>query len=453
MKSRTVSSLLFFLLCAATAAAQDYTPKFEKFTLRNGLHVILHRDSTLPLVSVNMAYHAGSAIDPPGRTGIANIAGEMLLLGTKKVPREELLRLRNEEQVSISALTTVDWVGIASVFPMHLLETAISVEADRMQNGAAAFTSERFEAIRGNLKKEHDRREKQGLGTLNQQIFHELYAEGHPYRHSSIGEQSHVDSIRFEDVRRFSERYHVPANAFLAVGGNFDPAQARKLVEKYFSGIRAGEAAGWANIPDSFVPIGQGAFIREDRMTFNQVHIIFPTVRAGHPDEPVLKLIAKLLTGSEKALMYTNLVQGNPFVQSVEVTQNSNELTGSFWITVSGKVETKLTAVYEQVMRILADLAAQGASDGELAAARNQSAIEFYTPLETFYGFGGRCDQLNLGNLYGDAPLFYFTLLQNQQLANSASIRRVAAQYLTAGNQLIVSVVPFGKTEFAVSVE
>ncbi len=453
MKNNTAIFVALFYLCAAASPAQDYKPQFEKFTLRNGLSVVLHRDTTLPLVSVNMTYHAGSAIDPEGRTGLANIAGEMLLIGTANVPREELLRLRNEERVSISALTTVDWVGIASIFPMNRLEAAIMIEADRMQHSAEAFSADQFGSMIASLKKEHARRGKQALGTLTQQVFHELYAEGHPYRHNSIGEAIDVDSITIDEVREFSRRFHVPANAFLTVGGNFDPAKTRALIEKYFSGIPGGQPAGWANIPEAFTPIGQGAFVVEDRIGFNQVHLIFPTVRAGHPDEPVLKLIAKALNGSQNALLYTNLVNVNPLVHSVDVSQSSNELTGTFWITVTCKLETRLTTVYDQVMRILEAIAAEGVSDDELTAARNQSAMEFYTPLEAFYGFGGRCDVLNLGNMLGDSPLFSFTLQQNQQLATSASVRRAAGMYLGTGNQLVVSVVPIGKTDYAVTIQ
>ena len=453
MKTRTVLPLLLICLLAATAAAQDYTPRFEKFVLKNGMHVILHRDTTLPVVSVNMAYHAGSAIDPPGRSGLANLAGEMLLLGTDKVPREELLRLREEEQVSISALTTVDWVGIASVFPMNRLEAAIMIEADRMQNAASHFREDAFDAMVANLRKAHERREDQALGTLTQQVFEELYAEGHPYRHTTVGETADVDSITLRDIREFSERYHVPANAFLAIGGTFDAARARALVERYFGRIRAGEAVGWANIPDGFQQIGQGAFIREDRISFNQLHVIFPTVRIGHADEPVLKIAARLLYGSETSLLYNNLLKTNPLVHSIEVSQTSNELTGTFWITVTCKPEARLAPIYEQVMRVLEDVAAQGVTESELASARNLSALEFYTPLEAFYGFGGRCDVLNLGNLYTETPLLPFTLLANQQSVTSASLRRAVSTYLNKDNQLIVSAVPFGKPENGVNLQ
>jgi predicted Zn-dependent peptidase len=163
--------------------------------------------------------------------------------------------------------------------------------------------------------------------------------------------------------------------------------------------------------------------------------------------------MAKILNGSENALLYSNLVKVNPMVHSVEVAQTSNELTGTFWITVNCKLETRLTAIFGQVMRVLAAISTDGATEDELTTARNQSAMEFFTPLETYYGFGGLCDVLNLGNLYADSPLYSFKLLQNQQQATSASFRSVASKYLTIGNQLVVSVVPIGKAELAVSME
>jgi zinc protease len=453
MKTRIAFFLVLISVCASPSLAQDYKPGFEEFKLRNGLKVVLYRDTSLALVSLNMAYHAGSALDPAGRSGLANLAGETLLLGTETFPRAELLRLRNEEKVSITALTTVDWVGVASVFPMDMLDTAMMIEADRMENSAAAFNDAQCTNMIKALKKEHDRRKKQVLGTLTQQIFTEIYAKGHPYRHSTIGEVIDVDSLSFDEIKRFSSRYHVPSNAFLTIGGNFDPARARRLVEKYFSGIAAGQSVKWKNLSDKFTPIGQGAFIQEDRVSFNQLHLVFPTVRAGHPDEPVLKLMAKLLNGSENALLYTNIVKVNPLVHSIEVAQTSNELAGTFWITVNCKLETRLNEIYKLVMRLLDAVATDGVNEVELTSARNQAAMEFYTPLETYYGFGGLCDVLNLGNLIGSTPMFSFNILQTQQQVTSASFRRAAAKYLTADNQLVVSVVLNGKTDFAVAVE
>lgn len=450
MKTRMILPLLLVLCAGTLVRAQDYRPDYDIFTLENGLTVVLHGDSTLPLVGVNVAYRAGSSRDPEGKTGIANIAGEMLLTGTKRVPREELLRLRETEGVSIQAQTSVDWLSIASVFPSHMLEDAIRIEADRMKNAEETVSMEIFNAIVGALQREHTRRQKTALGTLMQQIYHELYAEGHPYRHSTIGEAEDLDTLSVDDVRSFMQSFYTPSNASITISGDFDPMAVRRLVKEHFGGIAGGKPSRWKGIPDTFTPIGQGAFIREDRMEFNQLHLVFPTVRYGHADDAVLHILAKVLNGSAHAVLQKGMVSVNPAVMRAEVYQSAQEIGGNFWISITVKPEAKLQPLYGQVMQLLESLAQEGVTEEEIIAARNQSAMDFYTPQEAFYGFGGRGSVLNLGMMYGDDPLLLYTLHDRQQAVTSADIQRIAARYLNAENQLVVSAVPMGKREYAV---
>ncbi len=450
MKTRMTLPLLLLLLCGSQLRAQEYRPTFEVFTLGNGLNVVLHTDTTMPLLAVNMAYRAGSSRDPLGNTGTANIAGELLLTGTRTVPREELLRLREEDGVSIQARTSVDWFNIASVFPAAMLERAIHIEADRMKNAVESVNIEIFNAIITALKREHARRKKTALGDLMQQIYHELYAEGHPYRHSTIGESSHVDSLSVEDVRRFMKAFYTPSNASLTISGDFDPGVVRRIVKDAFGAIPSGTASRWKDIPDTFTPIGQGAFIREDRMEYNQMHLIFPTVRYGHADDAVLHILAKVLNGSAHAVLQQGMVSVNPAVLRVEVYQSAQEIGGNFWISITVKPEAKLQPLFGQIMQLLESLAKEGVTEEEIIAARNQAAMEFYTPQEAFYGVGGRGDLLNLGMMYGGDPLLPYTLYDRQQSVTSADIQRAAARYLTKDNQLVVSAVPMGKQAYAV---
>ena len=196
MNIRIRTSLLLVLLLAASSThAQNWTPAFDKFTLSNGLEVILHRDSTQPLVSVHAAYRAGSAVDPRGKTGLAHIAGEMLMMGTKRVPRTELLALHKDHNAAIQAQTGVDWVNLATTVPMNLLETAIMIEADRMLNAEHAVTKENFENITKRMRDLTEKRGKEVLGTLTQAIYNENYNEKHPYRHIKIGRASSRERV------------------------------------------------------------------------------------------------------------------------------------------------------------------------------------------------------------------------------------------------------------------
>jgi zinc protease len=450
MKRRTTLPLFLFVLCGLVATGQEYRPTFETFTLSNGLSVVLQRDTTLPLVALNMAYRGGSSRDAKGKTGIANIAGEMLLTGTRQVPREELLRLKEEEGVSISAHTSVDWLNIASVFPASLLEEAVTIEADRMKNAEQSINVEIFNAITGILRKEHTRRSQKALGDFTQQIYNEIYVEGHPYRHSTLGTATDLDTLTVEDVRTFMQRYYTPSNASLTVSGRFDTEKLRALITRKFDAIPAGIVSRWKNIPDTFTPIGQGAFIREDRMEYNMMHIVFPTVHYGHEDDAALHMLAKALNGSRHAILQKGMVEANPAVLRAEAYQSSQEIAGNFWITVVVKPEAKLQPLFGQVSQLLASIAADGLTEEEIIGARNQAAMEFYQTQEAYYGQGGRGDLLNLGMLYGNTPLFSYLQFERQQIVTSADIQRVVRRYLSKNNQLVVSAVPMGKREYAV---
>lgn len=451
MKTRITLVLALVLTLSSTISAQEYVPQFENLTLSNGLQVTLHHDSTVSFVTLNMSYRAGSSRDPKGKTGVANIAGEALLTGTEAYPREELLRLRTEGDVSIRAQTTVDWCSIASVFPAGQLELALAIEADRMSNATSTATVEVFDAIVAVIKREHERRARKPLATLMQQIYDELYGEDHPYRHATLGYSADLEKLKVGDVRDFLKRYMTPSNACLTIGGNFDPAKMASLVSTAFERIPAGVMSRWQSLPDEFTPYGQAAFNREDRIDFNQLHLIFPTVRIGHADDPALKVLATLLNGSQNSLLRKNIVDANPLIINAEVYQSAQEIGGHFWISIAVKPDMRLQSIYTQVMQLLTSVAEEGVTEEDVLAARNHVAMDFYTPLEALYGFGGRSDLLNLGMLYADNPLFHFDLYHLQQGVTSADLRRMAARYLTSGNQLIVSCIPMGKTEYAVT--
>lgn len=454
MNIRIRTSLLLVLLLAASSThAQNWTPAFDKFTLSNGLEVILHRDSTQPLVSVHAAYRAGSAVDPRGKTGLAHIAGEMLMMGTKRVPRTELLALHKDHNAAIQAQTGVDWVNLATTVPMNLLETAIMIEADRMLNAEHAVTKENFENITKRMRDLTEKRGKEVLGTLTQAIYNEIYGEKHPYRHITTGVPEQLAGITLTDVRNHVRNYFVPTNASLCIGGNFDPAQARALVEKYFGRIAPGKSGKWVNVSDAFTPLGQGAMVHEDLLSYNQLILVFPTVRSSNADEPALRLLASALAGSSNALMQRVLSRRNPAVRSVQASQSSQELAGTFWITVTCRAETRLQPIFDEVMGMLAAVARDGFPEEDLVPARNAMTMNFLSPLESFHGFGGRCDLLNLGNLMSGTPLYSFTQLAAAQAKGTADMRRVAARYLNPQNQLIISVLPHGKTAQAVSVQ
>lgn len=460
MKKSVASILLSFAL-AASLHAQGYRPAFEKITLENGLNVLFHRDTTLPIVSVNVAYHAGSAWDPRGKYGLANIAGTMLLTALPQNSLAALKRLENEGSVSYAGITNVDWTNLASTFPMQHLETALSIEADRMSKVSASITPDLVKnAIQYQIERKSDDR-KQKLADVQPRLYAEIYPEGHQYRHVSTGDTTDLRSITQADVKKFLDIFFVPANASVTIGGNFDLTQAKALARKYFAKIPGGKRMSWKAQDKVLPPLGSSALIKEAPTDYCFLYILFATAPLGDPGEPGLKMLGHFLAGASDARLKKALLEYNQSVLDVSTTQSSQELDGTFWIVVTCRQDAKLQLVYEQIMSFLAgaaqsDKAETTARNGtitetELRMARNLAEMQFLSPLEKFYGFGGRCDVLNLANLYTGNPLSPFITLQSQSDVTAFTLNDLMSKYFSRDHHVVMSIVPPGRRAQAVT--
>ncbi len=450
MKHLSILLITLLAFCGGNPMqAQEYKPAFEKFILSNGLPVTLHRDTTAPLISVHIAYKAGSARDMPGKSGTASIAIEMFLTGMKRFGNNDFIRWQKELYAAFNAQTGVDWVNFSSLYPKSYLDTALVLEADRMANAAGLLDEDMFERVRKRIISELNAAGKQPLGNVDAAIFRELYSDEHPYSHLSSGTIEGLENLTFKDVRQFITMLYVPMNASLTIGGNFDIAKTKRLVQQYFASIPPGRRFPWSQREGSFSPLGTASFIAEEAIEFNRLILVFPTVKSEHEDENRLNLFGEIMTGSRFGRLTEELSSTRADILSVEAYQSSQELSGNFWIIVTAKKDTDLTSVYKQIMRQLQLLSSQEISDEELREAKNHAAFNFYNSLELFYGFSGRCDLLNLGCLYNGNPLFTFEKAISREHVSSGSLRRIARTYLIENNVLVVSVVPAGGRDFA----
>jgi predicted Zn-dependent peptidase len=469
---KSVAFILLSIALAAPLHAQGYRPVFEKITLENGLNIIFHRDTTLPVVSVNMAFHAGSAWDPKGKYGLANIAGTMLLTALPPSSVVALKRLENEGSVSYAGITNVDWTNLASTYPMQQLETALSIEADRMSKVSSSLTAEHVKNAVQYVVKQKTQEGKQKLADVQPRLYAELYPEGHQYRHVSTGDTTDLRSITQADVKKFLDIFMVPANASITIGGNFDLAQAKALARKYFAKIPGGKRMSWKAKDKELPPLGSSALIKEAPTDYSFLYILFATAPYGDPGEPGLKMLGQFLTGASDARLKKALLEYNQDVLDVSATQSSQELDGTFWVVVTCKPDARLPLVYTQIMNKLAGATNEDASRGsailtdadkvkedrpitpvELQMARNLSEMQFLSPLEKFYGFGGRCDVLNLANLYTGNPLSPVLAMQNQAEVTTFTLNDLMSKYFSRDHHVVMSIVPPGRRAQAVTLK
>src|SRR5918997_662279 len=212
----------------------------SEFRLPNGLRVILHEDHSTPIVAVNVWYHVGSKNEVPGRTGFAHLFEHMMFQGSKNYNADYFTPLQ-EAGANLNGTTNSDRTNYYEIVPSNFLELALFMEADRMGGLLEAMTQEKLDNQRDVVKNERRQRiDNQPYGTVGERIGAIMYPKGHPYNWSVIGSLDDLSAASMDDVKAFFRQYYVPNNASLVIAGDFNPKQARALVEKYFGSIARG---------------------------------------------------------------------------------------------------------------------------------------------------------------------------------------------------------------------
>ncbi|MBI4165847.1 MAG: insulinase family protein, partial [Acidobacteria bacterium] len=216
-------------------------------TLPNGLraHFIVKRDA--PVISVQVWYHVGSKNETPGRTGFAHLFEHLMFEGTRNIPHGQFSTYIVSAGGVDNASTTEDYTLYWETIPSSLLPVALWLEADRMRN--LDISERSFNTEREVVKEERRMRfENPPYGTVVETLYRLAYTV-HPYAHTPIGSMEDLDHASLSDIQAFYDKYYVPENATLVITGDFEPAEARALVEKYFGPLARGSASGVRNIP------------------------------------------------------------------------------------------------------------------------------------------------------------------------------------------------------------
>src|ERR687891_2833825 len=201
---------------------------YTEFTLPNGLHVILHRDTSVPIVSVNVWYHVGSANERPGRTGFAHLFEHLMFEGSKNVEEGQFDLLLETAGASNNGSTNNDRTNYFIDLPSNALELALFLESDRMGYLLDTMSPDRVDGQRDVVKNERRQNyENAPYGMASIEIDEMLYPKGHPYRWPTIGHMEDLSAASYEDVVQFFRTFYAPANASLVIAGDIDPARTR----------------------------------------------------------------------------------------------------------------------------------------------------------------------------------------------------------------------------------
>lgn len=445
----TIISLVLAFAAIQAVTAQVYTPSFEKYSLENGLQVVLHQDTTIRSIVLNVAYNAGSAYDPPGKHGLANLTGSLYLVQTGEIPAQDLLAIQYKAPGKISGRTDVDIFSTSSAFPSNYLETALWIESSRMKSASNALTEPMVQDAIAKIIESRKEQADVPMKDLSQAIYANLYPEGYPYRHTIGGDTAHMATLTSKDVNSFMDRFYVPSNASITIGGYFDVDETKQWVKKYFGTIPAGKQAAFGKLPP-LPELGKASMIMEEFIDHTKMFLVFPTVPLDHVDEPALEMLGTLLAGSINGKLIDPLVAKNPYVTSVQAYQSSQLQDGNFWIVLDCTIEARLPDVLYSVQQLIERLGAVLIEDEDVADTYTLSMLGLASRMERLGGLDGRCALMNKGNLLTDSPAFYSTMVDIQRLLNANAMKEMITKYLSFENYLVVSVVPSGKTDQAV---
>jgi len=413
---------------------------FTQFTLKNGLRVILHEDHSTPIVGVNVWYHVGSKNEEKGRTGFAHLFEHMMFQGFKGYDYDYIPVIQ-EVGGSINGSTNQDRTNYWELVPSNFLETALFMEAGRMANLLEAMTQQKLDNQRDVVKNEKRQRiDNQPYGQATYKISEAMYPEGHPYRWSVIGSMEDLSAASMEDVKAFFRRYYVPNNASLVISGDFDPAEARALVEKYFGPIQRGADVTPLKVAQPRLDAEKREQI-EDRVQLPRVYMAWHSVPQFSKDEAALDMLATILGGGKSGRLYKALQYDRQVAQSVSVFHPTSEIAGLFQLVATARPDHTLAEIEGIVAAEIEKIKQAPPTPEEMERAYNAREAGFIYGLQTVGGFGGKDDQLNNYATFLGNPGFFEQDLARYRAVTAADIQRVARQYLH-DKRYVLSVVP-----------
>ncbi len=443
---RTIPGIIGVLCTILLASAQSIDIPHQSFALDNGLEVVVHEDHSDAIVAVYVSYHVGSGREVLGKSGFAHLFEHMLFQGSQNVGDDMHFKYVSEAGGTLNGTTNTDRTVYFETLPSNQLEVALWLEADRMGFLLPALTKKSLENQIDVVKNERRQNyENRPYGQDPGAIVSALYPHDHPYSWLTIGSHEDLTSASLEDVKGFFSRWYGPNNATLVVAGDVDPAEVRVLAERYFGAIPRGPAVDRpAPRPVRLDLVKR--LVREDRVRLPQLTFVWPTVAAGSDDEAALDTLAEILGANKAAALTKVLTIDEQLASSVQVSSDTQELAGTFEITLRAQPGVSLDALEAKLQQVLAALARDGVDPAAVERVKQRYSSDFVRRLETV---SSRASLLASSATLRGRPDAYAEVYQRRMAVAPADVSRVLKQFVYGRPAVALSTVPNGKTEMA----
>jgi len=434
-----VIAAVLLALAAASPRAAVRPPKlqYRLEALPNGLTVVLSEDHSTPIVNVQVWYHVGSKNERPGRTGFAHLFEHLMFKGSKNVPSDAHTSRIAEIGGQSNAYTQEDATVFWETLPAQYLPLALWLEADRM--ATLRIDKDTFTKEREVVKEERRLRvDNQPYGRLNELIFDQAFTT-HPYKHPTVGSMADLEAASVDDVRDFYNTYYVPANATVAIVGDFDMEQARALVTQYFGRIPKAAREVPRDIPREPPQAAEKRVTLREGWPLAAVVVAYHITNDGNPDSYPLHIVGKVMSDGESSRIYRSLVYEKQLAVTAFGEANLIEDPNLFYAVAL--VQPSHTPE-EAIAALIADfdtLRAEGISEHELDRAKNQFARDYILQRETINGKAAELAHAvvihhDVTTADGEFDIF--------QDLTPADVKRVAQKYFTPENRLVMTILP-----------
>ncbi|HEY3645102.1 MAG TPA: insulinase family protein, partial [Gammaproteobacteria bacterium] len=454
MLYRRLLTVLGFGLLLAAATAQAAKPKAEapptvdipysKFTLQNGLTVIVHEDHKAPIVAVNVWYHVGSKNEPMGRSGFAHLYEHLMFTGTQHAPDGFDQLLASIGGTDNNGTTNHDRTDYFENVPKNALDTALWMESERMGFLLPVLDQKKLDIQRGVVQNEKRQDENAPYGKVELHVAEATYPAAHPYHHTVIGSMEDLNAASLADVQEWFKTFYGPNNAVLSIAGDVDTDEVKQKVQQYFGAIPPTPPV--AHVKEWVAKMsGTQREVLQDRVPASRVYMIWNVPGETSPEADYLELLSDVLSHGKVSRLYKRLVYDDQVATDVEAYVDDNEIGSQFTIVATARPDKPgaLAKVEADIQDELAKLLKSGISPEELARAKTAEYAGFVRGIERIGGFGGSSDVLAEGEVFEGNPGAYKESLARMQAASAATVKAEAVKWLSDG-VYILDVVPFG---------
>lgn len=435
----TLKRVLFIcvaFLCINAVNAQNKI-EFVEYDLPNGLHVILHKDNTKPIVAVTISYHVGSKNEDPQRTGFAHFFEHLMFEGSANIGRGEFDKIAMNAGAQLNANTWFDRTFYYLLLPSNQLELGLWMESERLVH--LKIDSTGVETQRSVVKEERKQSyDNRPYGTLMENIFNRAY-KNHPYRWTPIGSAESINNATLQEFMDFHSIYYVPNNATLSIAGDIDYDKTKSLIDKYF-----------ASIPKGTKEIKRPNIV-EPKMTSEVRDTVFDNIQLplvaqayhipamGTPDHYAISMLTTLLSGGESSRFNKEIVDKQEKAMYVGAYPLALEDPGLFMVFGIVNMGIQPNDLEDAINAEIKKVQTEVLSDREFEKLRNQIEVEFVTQNSTMAGIAENLSDYHM--YYKDANLIN-TELERYMKVTKEDIKRVANQYLTEDNRVVLYYLP-----------